>query len=149
MRAKTAFTLVALFIVVLTTAFARGVSAEGAPPFVVVVHPQNPYLNLDRGFVADAFLKKATRWPNGDVIKPVDLPSSSAPRAPFSQSVLKRSVASVKSYWQQMIFSGRDVPPPELANDDLVLKYVSTHVDAIGYVSGDAKLGDARVVTLH
>ena len=78
MRPKTAFTLVALFVVLLTTAFARGVSAEGPPPpFVVIVHPQNPYVHVDRGFVADAFLKKATRWPNGDVIKPVDLPPSS------------------------------------------------------------------------
>lgn len=143
---------IVFFIFVLgTIGVARIGSTEPAPapPFVVIVHPQNPHPSLDRGFIADAFLKKTTRWPDGDVIKPVDLPPSSTARVSFSQSVLRRSVAAVKSYWQQMIFSGRDVPPPELANDDIVVKYVTTHPDAIGYVSGETRLGDARVVTVR
>ena len=153
MRTKPLSHLVVLLVVVVTivvTLRARTVSADPPPPpFVVIVHPKNPHVQLDRGFIADAFLKKTTRWPDGDVIKPVDLPPSSPVRESFSQSVLKRSVAAVRSYWQQMIFSGRDVPPPELANDDLVVKYVTTHTDAIGYVSRETRLGDARVVAVH
>src|SRR3982750_1185614 len=101
----------------LVLAFASLARADGAPPFVVIVHPQNAYTSLDRSYVTDAFLKKTTRWPNGDVIKPVDLAGDSAVREKFSNDVLKRSVAAVKSYWQQIIFSGRDVPPPELPSD--------------------------------
>lgn len=126
----------------------RKAVAESAPPFVVIIDSKNPYTTLDREFITDAFLKKATRWPNGDVIKPVDLPGSSPVRERFSNDVLKRSVSAVKSYWQQIIFSGRDVPPSEVATDDDVVKYVTTHPGAIGYVSGTARLGDARVVTV-
>ncbi|MBX3203908.1 MAG: substrate-binding domain-containing protein [Labilithrix sp.] len=126
------------------------VSAEpAAPAFVVIVHPENPANALERSFVAEAFLKKTTRWPDGGVIKPVDLPPTSATRDRFTRDVLKRSVAAVKSYWQQIIFSGRDVPPAELSSDEAVVQYVLTHRGAIGYVSGSARLGDAKTVSVR
>jgi hypothetical protein len=94
-------------------------------------------------------LKKTTRWSNDDVIRPVDLIPDSPVRERFSQEVLKRSISEVKSYWQQVIFSGRDVPPPELADDDAVLKFVAKNRGAIGYVSGTARLADVRPVILE
>jgi hypothetical protein len=124
-------------------------TAATSLPFMVIVHPSNPNHAVDRNFVGEAFLKKTTRWPNGEVIRPVDLSPDSPVRERFSQDLLKRSVAAVKSYWQQMIFSGRDVPPPELANEDDVVRYVQKHTGAIGYVSGNARLGDTRVVTVR
>jgi ABC-type phosphate transport system substrate-binding protein len=145
--------LLALFALCLLAAPRTSAQPAPSPPsgpaFVVIVHSKNAYITLDRAFVADAFLKKTTRWPGGDVIKPVDLPPDSSTRERFSQDVLKRSVAAVKSYWQQIIFSGRDVPPVELSNDDDVVRYVHGHPGAIGYVSGAAQIGDARVVTMR
>lgn len=152
MRAIHPSRIVVLALAALFTILALFTSASAdtpPPPFVLIVHPGNPHGALDRGFVAEAFLKKTTRWPNGDVIKPADLPPESPVRERFSQEVLKRSVPAVKSYWQQIIFSGRDVPPPELPTDEDVVKYVLTHKGAIGYVSGNAHLGDARVVTIR
>src|SRR5688500_11267336 len=108
--ARLAFVLLA-FLVVFGPL--RAVAADPPPAFIVIVHPGNPNHVLERAFVSDAFLKKATRWPSGDVIRPVDLSPESAVRERFTQELLKRSVSAVKSYWQQMIFSGRDVPPPE------------------------------------
>ena len=49
--------------------------------------------------------------------------------------MLKRSVAAVRSYWQQRIFSGRDVPPPEVDTENQVIKYVAGDPGALGYVS--------------
>jgi len=34
-------------------------------------------------------------------------------RVAFSKSVHGKSVGAVRAFWQQQIFSGRDVPPPE------------------------------------
>jgi ABC-type phosphate transport system substrate-binding protein len=120
-----------------------------APPYRIIVHPTNRMTDLEQRFVAEAFLKKTTRWQDGGVIKPVDLAADSPVRQQFSEDVLKRSVGAVKSYWQQMIFSGRDVPPPELKTDEEVLAYVLKNPGAIGYVSGTAAIGDARVVTVR
>ena len=66
----------------------------------------------------------------------------------FSERVLKRSVAAVRNYWQQRIFSGRDVPPPEVEGDEAVVAYVAEHPGAVGYVSLGAKLGDTREIPI-
>jgi ABC-type phosphate transport system substrate-binding protein len=151
MRRRLAATPIALFALVAFFLRLVGASAEPSPPppFVVVVHPSNPSGTLSRKFVGEAFLKKTTRWADGDVIRPVDLLPDSPVRAKFSQDVLKRSVAEVKSYWQQIIFSGRDVPPPELPDDDAVLKFVAKNGGAIGYVSGAARLADVKPVVVE
>ncbi len=119
------------------------------PPYVVIVHPRNPTGAASRKFLADAFLKKTTRWPNGEVIRPADLGADSPTREKFTEDVLKRSVSAVRSYWQQMIFSGREVPPPELGSDEEVVRYVLKHSGAVGYVSGTASLGGAKVVAVQ
>jgi hypothetical protein len=62
--------------------------------------------------------------------------------------VLKRSVQAVKTYWQQRIFSGRGVPPPELESDDAVVRYVENNPGALGYISGTAALGKTKVLAV-
>jgi ABC-type phosphate transport system substrate-binding protein len=114
--------------------------AGEAPPFRVVIHPSNPLRVAERQLVADAFLKKTTRWSGGEPIRAVDLRPGDQVRRRFSESILKRSVGAVRSYWQQRIFSGRDVPPPELDSESSVVAYVAKTPGAIGYVSGGAKL---------
>jgi ABC-type phosphate transport system substrate-binding protein len=121
-------------------------AAEG---FVVIVRKDEQDLVLERTLVADAFLKKRTRWPNGEVIHPVDQRRDSSVRHHFSQSVLRRSVEAVRNYWQQRIFSGRDVPPPEVESDAEVIRYVRDNPGAIGYVTAATDADGIRVVTLR
>jgi ABC-type phosphate transport system substrate-binding protein len=138
-----------LTTVLLVFAFPSAVARADSPEFRIVVHPQNPNGAVTREFLNDAFLKKATRWKDGESLRPVDLRSDSAVRKRFSQTVLKRSVAAVRSYWAQRIFSGRGVPPPELDSDAAVIEYVLKHRGAVGYVSSATKLGQAKVVSIN
>jgi hypothetical protein len=141
---------IVLGLVVALLALAATVSAQqtGAPvvAYRVIVNPSNRVTSVERKFLEDAFLKKATRWPQHGVIRPADLAPQSPARRRFSRDVLDRSVAAVKAYWQQRIFSGRDVPPPEFASDEQVIDYVLKHEGAVGYVSGAAQLRGAKVV---
>ena len=131
-------------------AFAASAFADSrSTTYQVIVNPNNPTTAADREFLADAFLKKATTWSSGETILPVDLPPGSPVRRQFSEEVLHRSVAEVKSYWQQRIFSGRDVPPPELDSDEDVVEYVLKHEGAVGYVSGAANLNGAKPVSVR
>jgi len=116
--------------------------------FRVIVNHANHATALDRKFLTDAFLKKTTRWPDGELIRPVDRGTDSAVRQRFTEDVMKRSVAAVKSYWQSVIFSGRAVPPPELDNDTEVMRYVAKNAGAVGYVSGVGELSGVKVVTV-
>src|SRR5437870_3906017 len=98
--------LLAFLVLPLSVVYADATAA--APVYVVIVHPENPAGTVSRKFLADAFLKKTTRWDHGEVIRPVDLGPDSPVRRRFSEDVLKRSVAAVRNYWQQVIFAGRD-----------------------------------------
>ncbi len=122
----------------------RAQEADTDLDFVIVIHLDNDTEVLDAKQTSHMFLKKIRQWENGLEVEPVDLSSSSAVRDGFSIAIHGRSTASVKSYWQQMIFSGRDVPPPEMPDDEGLLEYVSSHPGAIGYISATTPV-DERV----
>jgi ABC-type phosphate transport system substrate-binding protein len=135
--------IVALLVLLLSvSALAQG------PAYRVIVHPSNAATSMTRDQVADAFLKKVTRWQSGEAIRPVDLHGSARARQEFARDVLRRSLAAVRSYWQQLIFSGRNIPPPELDSDAAVLAFVLRYPGAIGYVSADADIADAKVIAV-
>jgi ABC-type phosphate transport system substrate-binding protein len=129
--------------------FSGSTARAGEVEFRVIVHPESSTRSATREFVSEAFLKTSTRWPDGETIRPVDQRPDSPVRKAFSDSILKRSIAAVRNYWQQRIFSGRSVPPPELDSDDAVVRYVSEHRGAVGYVSPAAKIGQTNVVSLQ
>lgn len=130
-------------------AYPRRVRAESGGPFRVIVNTGNPVDAIDRRFLADAFFKKTTRWPNDEAIRPVDLAPSSSLRRAFSEEVLKRSIAAVKSYWQQVVFAGHGVPPPELDSESDVVKFVAKNRWAVGYVSPGVNIAGVKIVVVR
>jgi len=131
-------------------AIARGAArAEENQAFHVIAHADNPVASVERDFLADAFLKRVSRWPGGEAIQAVDLRFDSPVRAQFSLAVLKRSVAAVRSYWQQRIFAGRGVPPPEVDSDSAAIHYVKRHRGSVGYVSRHADTREVKVLALR
>lgn len=106
----------------------------------IIVNSSNRTKTVTRKFLADAFFKKITFWEYGESIIPVDLESDSTIRKEFSDEVMNRSVSAVRSYWQQMIFSGQTIPPVEFDTEEQVVQYVGSHPNAVGYVSAKAVL---------
>jgi ABC-type phosphate transport system substrate-binding protein len=120
-----------------------------AQDFAVIVNVSNPISTLSKDEVAKLFLKKTISWSSGQSASPVELPVTAKVRESFAREVLNKSVAQVRSYWQQQIFSGRDVPPPEKPTEDEVLAFVRANPNAIGYVSRTANMGrGVKVVVL-
>jgi ABC-type phosphate transport system substrate-binding protein len=126
----------------------RPAPAAAAEGYKVIVHPSNPANSLSREQVMQYLLKKALTWPSGTSVAAVDLHKQSTTRGSFSREVLQKSVAAVTAYWQQQIFSGRAVPPPEKLDDAAVVAFVEANDGAIGYVSAAADVGNAKVVRL-
>jgi ABC-type phosphate transport system substrate-binding protein len=116
--------------------------------FKIIVNPANPINIIDQKFLAEIYLKKKVYWPDMHAIFAVDLSASSNTRERFSEKVLDRPVSAVRSYWQQMLFSGRAVQPPELKTEQDVLSFVATHENAIGYVSSKMDLHDVRPLAI-
>ncbi|MFS8070043.1 MAG: hypothetical protein ACMG6S_27070, partial [Byssovorax sp.] len=87
-------------------------AASGAETYKVVVNAANPVASLAPREVSAMFLKRTSSWADGLPALPVDGPDSPA-RDGFSKDVHGKKSAAIRSYWLQIIFSGRGVPPPE------------------------------------
>ena len=117
--------------------------------FVVVVNAFNPFVTIRYDDLSRIFLKKTATWSNGQAAQPVDHPEGSTLRRYFTARVLNRDTGSVKTYWQQQVFSGKAVPPPALDSDAAVLEFVRQHPYGVGYVSASTPLpSDVRVIAL-
>jgi hypothetical protein len=109
--------------------------------FVVVINAANPVPALPAAEVSKLFLHRTLQWPNGTRVAAVDLAEDAPARDAFSQAVHGKSTAAVKAYWQKMIFSGRDIPPPEKTAAE-ALAFVRAEAGAVGYVAAGTPLGE-------
>jgi ABC-type phosphate transport system substrate-binding protein len=107
----------------------------------LVVNAARSDAHLTRAQVADLFLGKARRWPDGTQAAPVDQSATSPVRQSFSADVLGRPVNGILTHWQQQIMSGRGVPPPVKQSDQDVLAVVAGSPGGIGYVAPETSLG--------
>lgn len=135
--------VVALLLTSLLLASAPALAQDG---FQIVVHEDHVGDTITRSELSNVFFKKQQRWSDGVSARPVDLASRDDTRERFSERVHGRSTAAVKGYWQRLIFSGRDTPPPELESDREVLDYVRRNRGAIGYVSSGTAVGSGLKV---
>jgi len=120
-------------------------AAQASAPFVVIVNATNPVTAVTRDELSKVFLKKQSAWNNGMPVTPLDLTEDAGAREAFTKAVHLRSVTAVKSYWEQQIFSGRDVPPTEERTETDVVAAVRANPNAIRYVSASAAAGAAGV----
>jgi len=140
---RTAWIIAAVFLVALP-----GSARDHATRYWVVGHRGSVPERVSRDELSDVFLKKVRDWPADGAAHPVDLPPSSAVREEFSRDVLGRSLTAVRTYWAQQIFSGRDVPPPELSEAE-ALRYVRSTPGAVAYVSAGQPLDDVVVLQIE
>ena len=94
--------------------------------------------------IEDIFLGKENTLPGGIKVVPVD--QAEEVRNEFYKKIAKKDPAQLKAYWSRLIFTGKGMPPKELASDAEVIRYVANNPDAIGYVSGNAQLRGVNVL---
>jgi ABC-type phosphate transport system substrate-binding protein len=128
--------------------FLAGASLPAELGLRVVVNEANPVSSLSRAEVSELFLKKTTSWPDGTVVLPVDQFEDSEARQVLNREVHHKSGKAVRAYWQQRVFSGRDVPPPEKDTDASVIAFVRRNRGAIGYVTTAGAVSGVKIVAV-
>ena len=126
-----------ILLTLVAAVLALGASAgrAQAQDYVVVVNAANSVSSISKADLAKAFMKKNPK------LTPVDLAKNSPVRDAFSKAVHGRPAAAVVSYWQQQLFGGTDVPPPEKGSDADVLAFVKSTPNGIGYVAAGTAVG--------
>ena len=58
----------------------------------------------------------------------------------FIEGILGDKTYKYATYWKQMVFTGRGIPPKALSSEKDVLSFISSTPGAIGYISRDSDL---------
>jgi len=101
---------------------------------VVVGRGQTESTPLSQALVAGIFARKRQLWRDRSSILPVNLPASHPLRRNFSRWVFDKTPEEMQDYWNDQYFHGV-VPPPVLASEEAILRFVAATPGAIGYVS--------------
>jgi ABC-type phosphate transport system substrate-binding protein len=120
--------------------------AMAAVDQVAVVSAKSPVTTLTKDQVADIFLGKASRFPDGSQAVPIDQAEGSAARDEFYLKFAGKSPAQVKAHWSKIIFTGRGQPPREVSSSIEVKKRVVDNPNAIGYIERAMVDGSVKVL---
>ena len=117
-----------------------------ADEVVAVVSAKSAINSLATHQVADIFLGKASRFPDGSIAVPIDQHEDSPAREKFYVQLTGKSPAQMKAHWSKIIFTGRGQPPRQVATNAEAKKAIAENPNAIGYI--DASQVDASVKVL-
>jgi ABC-type phosphate transport system substrate-binding protein len=120
--------------------------AAASQEVVAVVSAKSAVTALSSSQVADIFLGRATRFPDGTVAVPIDLNEESPERDRFYEQYTGKSPAQVKAHWSKIIFTGRGQPPRQASNSSEAKKLIAENPNAIGYIDGSAVDRTVRVL---
>lgn len=133
------------FLLVAVVAPFRSAAAQD---FKIVANNTVAATSVSADVLAKVFLKQVDKLPDGSATTPVYQSKSSATRIAFDKAILGKSVAGVETFWQQQIFSGKDVPPAAKNTDDDVINFVKSTPGGIGYVSAGAAVAGVKVIAV-
>src|SRR6185312_1188563 len=105
-----------LVSIVIALALTLSASAHADAEVVLVVSAKSAVQSLAANEVADIFLGRKTRFPNGQQAVPLDQEVGSTSRDEFYAKIIGISPVQLKTHWSKIIFTGRGKPPKAVAN---------------------------------
>ncbi len=114
---------------------------------VAVVSAHNAITVLSKNQVADIFLGKASRFPDGQLAVPIDQAEASPLRNEFYLKFTGKSPAQLTAHWSKIIFTGRGQPPPVVSNSTEMKRRIAANPGAIGYIEQSMVDASVKVLT--
>ena len=115
---------------------------------VIIANPDNSELVLGHSEVERIYLGKMTHWSDDSGIVPVMLKNGATHEA-FLDEYMNRTVHRFVSYWRQMVFTGKGIPPKTFTDDAELAAYVARTPGAVGYVSEKTSLSGVKVLKIR
>lgn len=113
---------------------------------VVIVNDANPVRSMTADEVAALYLARTRTFPSGEFALVFDQPRNSELRQRFFKNVANMAIGQVNTYWSRLMFSGQEIPPQALPNEQAVIDIVRRNPGAIGYISTAPKESGLHVV---
>jgi ABC-type phosphate transport system substrate-binding protein len=113
---------------------------------VAVVSSTSTVTALSKAQVADIFLGKVSRFPDGTPAVAIDHVEGSPVRDEFYVAYAAKSPAQIKSHWAKIIFTGRGQPPKAVPSDSEIRKLTAANPQVISYMERSAVDTSVRVL---
>lgn len=123
-------------------AAAADIRAEVVP----VVSAKSAITTLTTSQLADIFLGKESRFPDGQPAIPIDQTDGSAVRDQFYAEYAGYAPAQLKAYWSKLIFTGKSQPPREAGSVERLRNALTMNPYAIGYMRRSEVDASLRIV---
>ena len=117
-----------------------------AQDVVAVVSARSPVQALNSEQVAEIFLGKTARFPDGTEAVPIDQSEDSPLRERFYAQFTGKSAAQVKAHWSKILFTGRGQPPKQAADSVEAKRLVAANPRGITYIDHSLIDNSVRVV---
>lgn len=111
-----------------------GTPAQASTEILVVAHTDVPVDTIDAKTVQRIYLGKKTTWEDQSQILPVMLTTGPV-HEEFVEDLVGRSEHRFATYWRQMVFTGKGVPPRSFDTEEDLVGFVKMTPGAVGYVS--------------
>ncbi|MDY6982739.1 MAG: phosphate ABC transporter substrate-binding protein [Pseudomonadota bacterium] len=121
--------------------------AAASAEVVVVVSAKSPIADLSANEIADIFLGKRSRFPDGSNAIPIDQAEGSPEREAFYARFAAKTPVEMKMHWSKLIFTGRGQPPRQVHDAAAVKAALAQQPNAIGYL--DRRYVDASLTILE
>ncbi|GBL03230.1 substrate-binding domain-containing protein [Glaciecola sp. KUL10] len=134
--------------IVLVSMLAIALLSTNVRAGVVIIVNKSNALAIDQKTIQRIFLGKEKKFPNGSPVTAINQSPDSAIRSEFDETILGRSSSQVSAYWSKLVFTGKGVPPAELADDKSVIEKVASNPDAIGYIDSNSVTDSVLVIEI-
>ena len=137
----------ALFMVSICLAFGPGVAAAN-DEVVIIANPDLADNSIGQRDLQRIYLGKQTLWKDDTSIVPVMLKSGPL-HDEFIEGYIDRSVPRFVTYWRQMVFTGKGVPPKSFSSESDLVDFVARTPGSVGYVSSSANVSNVKKLELE
>jgi ABC-type phosphate transport system substrate-binding protein len=121
-------------------------SANAFAEVVVIVSAKSKIKSMSVSQVAQIFLGKTDKFPNGKDAVPLDQAEGSDIRKEFYSKVTGKDPAQINAYWSKIIFTGEGQPPKQLKGDQDVRRSIERNPHAIGYIDKKAVTRKVKII---
>jgi len=115
---------------------------------LIIVHPDNVDQSLNSTDLERIYLGKTSHWSDDSAIKVVMLKNGATHEA-FLEKYLNRTVHRFVSYWRQMVFTGKGIPPYSFVDEKELAAFVAATPGSVGYISDDTVAPGVQILEIH
>lgn len=121
--------------------------AAAADDLLVIVNPDNTISSIQTKDLQRIYLGKKTMWEDGSSIVTV-MPKEGAVHDTFIEDYLDRSVQRFATYWRQMVFTGKGLPPKSFVQESDLVDFVARTPGSMGFASASSVTTEVRVISV-